>query len=222
MANTGLLEKLDDTMIYFPTQDPAADYTQNYKYLVSGVVPRPIAWVLTRNHPEALGFNLAPFSFFNVVCASPMILGVSTMIRSSDGEKKDTLKNLEQFGECVVHIITEDLIEQANTTAKELPYGSSELEAAGLKTLESQIVKVPRLAAAKLAYEAVLDRKISYGDHVGGSTLLLLRVVAVHVDESVMSADGRIQTDLLKPVGRGAGMDWILCDHRRELQRPGK
>lgn len=40
-----------------------------YKLLSGVVVPRPIGWIGTRRDDGS--FNLAPFSFFNVVSSSP-------------------------------------------------------------------------------------------------------------------------------------------------------
>lgn len=40
--------------------------------LIGTVLPRPIAWVSTMDGQGRL--NLAPFSYFNGVCATPFIL----------------------------------------------------------------------------------------------------------------------------------------------------
>src|ERR1700722_12841008 len=56
-------------MIVSPSELP---YSESYNLLISSVVPRPIAWVST---VSAAGQpNLAPFSFFNAVCADPPLL----------------------------------------------------------------------------------------------------------------------------------------------------
>ncbi|MBP8164962.1 MAG: flavin reductase, partial [Anaerolineales bacterium] len=54
--------------------------------------------------------NLAPFSFFNVVCSNPPTLLFCPMIRGMDSSPKDTLNNVRQTGEFVVNIVTEDLL----------------------------------------------------------------------------------------------------------------
>ncbi|MDX1568545.1 MAG: hypothetical protein R3223_12135, partial [Longimicrobiales bacterium] len=58
-----------------------------YQLLTSLVVPRPIGWLSTREPAGAP--NLAPFSFFNALASSPMLVGVSIGLR--DGGPKDTL-----------------------------------------------------------------------------------------------------------------------------------
>ena len=40
-----------------------------YKMMIGAIVPRPIGWVSTINLQGKP--NLAPFSFFNAVCANP-------------------------------------------------------------------------------------------------------------------------------------------------------
>ena len=75
--------------------DPSKDdFTKNYKFLIGGILPRPIAVVSTRNNDGSN--NLAPFSFFTGVSAEPMIVAFCPLIRSSDGQKKDTVLNIER------------------------------------------------------------------------------------------------------------------------------
>ena len=46
-----------------------------YKVLASVILPRPIAWVVSRD--AAGGLNAAPFSFFNIVSSDPPIVAIS-------------------------------------------------------------------------------------------------------------------------------------------------
>ncbi len=74
--------------------------------MVGAIVPRPIAFVSTVN---AQGVpNLAPFSFFNGVCANPPVVCFSPTVRPSDGQRKDTLRNVEATGEFVVNVVSEE------------------------------------------------------------------------------------------------------------------
>ena len=43
------------------------------------------------------------------------------MRRFSDGAEKDTLRNVRATGEFVVNVVTEDVVEAANETAREYP-----------------------------------------------------------------------------------------------------
>jgi hypothetical protein len=63
-------------MLVSPSELP---YSEFYNILISSVVPRPIAWVST---VSATGQpNLAPFSFFNAVCADPPLLAFAPGLR---------------------------------------------------------------------------------------------------------------------------------------------
>ena len=58
-----------------------------YHILISAVAPRPIAWVSTLS---ASGHaNLAPFSFFNAVCAKPPLLAFAPALRMSEKPRRD-------------------------------------------------------------------------------------------------------------------------------------
>src|SRR5579859_5591579 len=71
-----------------------------YNILISSVAPRPIAWVSSLSAEGRP--NLAPFSFFNCVCAEPPLLAFAPGLRSpkepagidaEQGTAKDTLRN---------------------------------------------------------------------------------------------------------------------------------
>ncbi len=195
------------------TFDPRSidhDFSQNYKILIGSLLPRPIAWVSTKNVDGT--FNIAPFSFFTAVSASPMIIAFSPMARSSDGNKKDTLINIEREREFVVNFVTESNMDLANMTSTELPYGQSEFDLANLNVLPGTKVSAPRCAESPIHFECQLRDILYYGSGPGSGTLITGEVIQVHLQEKIMK-DGKIQTQEFKPVGRGAGNDWFLCDH---------
>jgi flavin reductase (DIM6/NTAB) family NADH-FMN oxidoreductase RutF len=99
---------------------------ERYKLLTGLVVPRPIAWVSTLSSEGVP--NLAPFSFFNGVCAEPLVVSIAVMRRGAKGETKDTLRNIEATGEFAVNFVAEALKEQMNATAGEYPPDINEFE----------------------------------------------------------------------------------------------
>lgn len=192
------------------------DFTQNYKFLIGSILPRPIAVISTLSENGSV--NVAPFSFFTAVSAKPMIIAFSPLIRSSTGLEKDTPLNIVKNGEFVVNFVTEATAEKVNATSQELEYGESELEVSGLSTLPSKIIKTPRIAESPVHFECKFRDRLVYGDQPGAGQIITGEVVMVHVDESLLE-DGKISTDLFKPVGRGAGQDWIKTTDRFQLDR---
>lgn len=194
----------------------STSFQENYKMLIGSVLPRPIAFVSTINKDGTN--NLAPFSFFTGVSAKPFIIAFCPLIRTSTGEKKDTLVNIESNKEFVVNFISQDIAEKANNTSVELPYGQDEFEFAGLTPIDSDLIAPKRVKESKIHFECKLKDIISYGDQPGCGTLVTGEVVKVHIADE-LEDQGRINTDLFNPIGRGAGNDWILCDNRIQYER---
>ncbi|HYO50322.1 MAG TPA: flavin reductase family protein, partial [Chloroflexia bacterium] len=95
-----------------------------YRLFISVVVPRPIAWVSSIGADGSL--NLAPFSFFNGVGGTPPTIMVSVGQRA--GVPKDTLRNVRETGEFVVHIVNEEFAERMNVTSGEWSYDVNEFD----------------------------------------------------------------------------------------------
>ncbi|MGE0200099.1 MAG: flavin reductase family protein [Candidatus Melainabacteria bacterium] len=189
-----------------------------YKLLIGSVVPRPIAWVSTCDAQGNL--NLAPFSYFNAVCTEPPTVLFCPNIRSTDGEKKDTLKNIEATGEFVINIVTEDTVVAANQSAADYAYGVSEFEQAGVTPLASLAVRPPRVAESPIQMECRLQQVIPVGDgSIGSGFIVLGTVVQYHAREDVY-ADGKILIEKLKPVSRLAGNSYAPVRDVFELPRP--
>ncbi|MCY4644928.1 MAG: flavin reductase family protein [Bacteriovoracales bacterium] len=193
------------------------DFKDNYKLLIGAIVPRPIAVVSTRN--EDGSNNIAPFSFFNGVCSKPMIISFCPVLRTATGEKKDTLVNIERTKEFVVNFVTESTMEAINKTSTELPYGEDEFEYAGLTPMDSSIVGAKRLKESPIHFECRLRDILQYGDGGPGTGFLVTgEVLMAHVEDKVYDR-GRVLTDEFRPVGRGAGNDWVLTKERAQLDR---
>lgn len=197
--------------------DTDGDFTVNYKFLIGCILPRPIAVVSTLN--EDGSNNIAPFSFFTGVSARPMIVAFSPMVRSSTGEIKDTPRNILREKEFVISFVTEKNCRAINMTSAELPYGEDEFVLAGLTPIESEKVAAKRPKESPVHFECLFRDRLHYGDSPGQGQIITGEVVKVHVDKDIYR-EGRIETDILRPMGRGAGADWIRCRDRLELGRP--
>lgn len=188
-----------------------------YHYLVGIVTPRPIAWVTTVS-PAGI-VNLAPFSFFNLFGANPPIVVFSPTLRR-DGSKKDTLRNLEQIGECVIHAATASLVEKVNLSSKEVSPEESEVTLVGLSTIPSVKVRPPRLVESPTALECKVRQILPFGNGPIAPNLVVAEVVLVHIAEGILDDRGGIDPQRLQTVGRMGGNYWCRTTDLFELARP--
>jgi flavin reductase (DIM6/NTAB) family NADH-FMN oxidoreductase RutF len=189
-----------------------------YKLMIGSILPRPIGWISSINADGRA--NLAPFSFFNAVCADPATVLFCPSIRSTDSASKDTLNNVRTNAEFVVNIVTEELASAMNLTSTEFPPEIDEIEAAGLTPLPSKIVSPPRVGESPIHYECRLMQIIDIGSTPGGGSIVLGRVVHMHVSDEVLLGTDKIDLARLKPVGRLAGNAYCRVTDIFELVRP--
>ncbi|MHC5010899.1 MAG: flavin reductase family protein [Planctomycetota bacterium] len=176
---------------------------ESYHLLISVVLPRPIAWMST---VDAEGRpNLAPFSFFGGVTASPPTVMVS--IGRRKGRPKDTAANLLATREAVVHVPHRALAERMVATSAEAAADVSEFDLAGLTAAPATDVRPARVEEAAVAMEAVVDRHLEIGD--GPVDLFLLRILRFHVADELL-VDGLPDPARLRAVGRLGGS--LYCD----------
>ena len=160
---------------------------QIYNLLIGLVAPRPIALVTSMNDEGRL--NAAPYSSYNYLCTDPPVLGMGVMDRPGGGfVPKDTARNIRRGGEFVVNVVTEDLLQAMNVCATDFPPEVNELEMAGLETLDSSVVKVPRIKQAHAALECVEHATIE----IGRSRIVLGRVVAMYVEDEYPGCEGAL------------------------------
>lgn len=184
---------------------------ENYKLLVGSVIPRPIAFVTSMSADGIV--NAAPFSYFNIVSSDPPLLSVS--VQSRAGMLKDTARNAIETGEFVIHVVDETNVEEVNKTAASLPPEESEIDLTGLTLIDSEAVKVPAVKEAKVRFECRLEQAVE----LGGTRLLIGKVVRFHIDESIYE-NGRIKPEALKPVSRLAGINYAKLGEVFPLERP--
>lgn len=192
---------------------------QVYFSLIQTVIPRPIAWVLSRN--EEGDFNLAPFSYFNAVCSDPPLVMIS-IGRKPDGSFKDTKVNIEERPEFVIHLVDEDTLDAMNQSSASLPYGRSELAESGLATTDFDGFALPRLEAAKVAFACTRYQVVQLG--ATPQNLVLAQVHRIHVDDSVVGEDDKgrmkIHADRIRPVGRMGASEYVTFGEIIRKTRP--
>ncbi len=194
---------------------------QVYKLMTGIIVPRPIALVSTVDGKGIA--NLAPFSFFSGVGSVPPTVLFCPALRPADspepGQRKDTLRNVEQTGEFVVNVVSEAIAARTNATAAEVPPEVDEFELAGLTPVVSEVVRPPRVGESPAQMECRLLQVIYTGHAPGSGVIVLGEVVRFHVRQDLVE-DFRVDPAGLDAVGRMAGTTWVRTRDRIELVRP--
>ena len=205
--------------------DPYAEgrpVASNYKLLISGMVPRPIALISTQSADGKIT-NLAPFSYSQVVNHDPptFIVGFAGGLDKA----KDTLKNLEESKECVINIISEHFVEAANSTSINAPYGVSEWDISGLHQAPCSIVKPARVKESIVAIEGKLvetrefESRSSPGNKTGA--LVIIEGVRFWVREDAINEERSVvDLKVLKPISRLGGISYGRTTDSFEIPRP--
>jgi flavin reductase (DIM6/NTAB) family NADH-FMN oxidoreductase RutF len=163
--------------------------TAIYHLITQTIIPRPIAWALTKNQDSSL--NLAPFSYFNAVCSDPPLMMLS-MGKKPNGIAKDTSVNLQVDNYCVLHIAHADQSQLVSATAATLEYGHSEILENSLSLTHQTDWPLPRIEGAPIAYLC----KVHSTSEIGNTPQKLVFVEAkeLWVDDEVVSEEkGRVQ-----------------------------
>lgn len=186
----------------------------------SCVVPRPIGWISTvdadGNH------NLAPYSQFqNVTFNPPIVMFASN--QDSKGVRKDTVRNAEQSGEFVWNMATWDLREAVNISAQELPPEVDEFELAGLEKAPSRLVKAMRVKRSPIQFECKYLNTLRFPGEglMGSADVVFGKVVAIHIADEVLDANGMVDILKLRPIARMGYFDYTSVDSKFTMVIPG-
>jgi flavin reductase (DIM6/NTAB) family NADH-FMN oxidoreductase RutF len=201
-----------------PTIVQPTDLTarQRYQLVISLVVPRPVGWISTRSMDG--GRNVAPFSFFNAVSASPMLVAASIGRRSSG--PKDTLTNIRQTGVFVVNLVAEKHLESMVRTSGDWPPDVDEFADAGLTAADAEKVDAPYVVDAAAVFECRLFREVELG--ASSNALIIGEVVAIRLNEDLVVDPETWHVDIgsLRPVGRLGRDEYALLGEVRRVARP--
>lgn len=189
---------------------------ERYELLTSLVVPRPIGWISTRGVDGVP--NLAPYSYFAALSASPMLIGVSIGHRRAG--PKDSLANIRSRGAFCVNVVDVAHLEAMNASSIDSGPAHDEFEYAGLTAAESELVDAPYVASAPAVLHCLLHRELDIG--ADANTFCVGRVVGVSLADSLRQVEGSryVQTESLRPVGRLWGSAYALPGEIRVIPRP--
>lgn len=172
-------------------------------YLLGAVSPRPICFASTVDHEGNV--NLSPFSFFNVFSANPPVMIFSPARRVRNNTTKHTLENALETKEVVINIVSYDMVQQMSLSSTEYPQGVNEFVKAGFTELPSDIVAPPRVAEAPVQFECKVNEVVALGEEGGAGNLVICEVVKLHIKESILDSEGRIDPAKIDTVARMGG-----------------
>ena len=184
------------------------------------MIPRPIGWISTVD--SAGRCNLAPYSQFQNVTFDPPIVMFSAN-QTTDGRRKDSVRNAEETGEFVWNMATWALREAVNATGQELAPGVDEFEHAGLAKLPSRLVKPPRVAGSPIQFECVYLNTLRFPGNgpMGSADVVFGRVVAVHIADEVIDANGMVDVLKIRPIARMGYFEYTSVESKFSMVIPG-
>jgi flavin reductase (DIM6/NTAB) family NADH-FMN oxidoreductase RutF len=176
---------------------------QIQSYLNTAIAPRPICFASTVDKDGNI--NLSPFSYFNIFSVNPAICVFSPSRRVRDNTTKHTLENIKEVPECVINIVNYDIVHQTSLSSVEYAKGINEFTKCGLTPIESQLVKPPRVKESYVQLECVVKDIYPLGDGAGAGNLVIAEIKIIHINESVLDENGRINQTKMDHVARLGG-----------------
>lgn len=189
-------------------------------HLLGAIGPRPIAFASTidknGNH------NLAPFSFFNVFSANPPILIFSPARSGRTNTTKDTFNNVKEVAECVVNVVTYDMVHQMSLASSPYQPDVDEFVKTGFTPLASETVKPLRVAESPVQFECKVIEVKELGQGGGAGNLVICEVTRIHIDEQLLDVNGKIDQLKIDLVSRMGGNWYCRADKNSmfEVQKP--
>jgi flavin reductase (DIM6/NTAB) family NADH-FMN oxidoreductase RutF len=174
-------------------------------YLQHAIAPRPICFASTID--KAGNVNLSPFSFFNLFSSNPPVLIFSPARRVRDNTTKHTLENVHEVPEAVINIVDYDMVQQTSLASCEFPKGSNEFTRAGFTEQKASMVKPPMVKESKIKLECKVLEIKPLGTEGGAGNLVICEVLCMHIDESILDENNKIDQRKMHHVARLGG-DW--------------
>ncbi len=203
---------MPDPFVFVPSEQPARACN---KMLSSIVVPRPIAMISSVSADGVA--NIAPYSYYQPVTWSPMLVSVSIGLRGADrrddaeaGGFKDTYLNAMATGEFVINVTTHRFRPHIEAAATEYPSDVDEFDVVPWSPIASQMVTPVSIAEAPVRLECRVHDVFDLGDEHGAVKLLIGEVVCVVADPAVVVDEMFVDAASLGAVGRLGGREYLV------------
>ncbi|MFT4726524.1 MAG: flavin reductase (DIM6/NTAB) family NADH-FMN oxidoreductase RutF [Granulosicoccus sp.] len=204
-------------MHYDPRHDKRPVQYDPFK---SCTVPRPIGWLST---VSSNGINnLAPYSQWqNLTFDPPMVMFAANGY--PDGRRKDTVINAEETGWFVWNMATWELREAVNRSAQAFSPEIDEFKEAGVTGVACIDAPGLRVAESPCHFECkyLSTQRLKGNSPVGNVDVVFAEVVRIHVNDDVLTSDGKIDIPKIKPIARLGYYDYCVVDNVFEMKIPG-
>ncbi len=174
-----------------------------HSYMLSAIAPRPIAFASTVDKDGNM--NLAPFSFFNAFGSNPPTVVFSPARRVRDNTIKHTLENIYETKEVVINVVNFAMVHQMSLASTEYPKGVSEFVKAGFTPVKSELIHPYRVKESPVQMECKVVEIKEIGDQGGAANLIICEILLMHIDESVLTEDKKIDANKIDLVARMGG-----------------
>jgi flavin reductase (DIM6/NTAB) family NADH-FMN oxidoreductase RutF len=174
-------------------------------YLQHVVAPRPVCFASTID--KAGKVNLSPFSFFNLFSFNPPIVIFSPSRRVRDNTIKHTLENVMEVPEVVINIVTYEMVHQVSLASCEFPKEVNEFAKAGFTSEPATLIKPPMVKESKVKMECKVIEVKPLGTEGGAGNLVICEVVRMHIDDSLLDENKKIDQRKIHHIARLGG-DW--------------
>jgi flavin reductase (DIM6/NTAB) family NADH-FMN oxidoreductase RutF len=174
-------------------------------YLQHAIAPRPICFASTIDNAGRV--NLSPFSFFNLFSSNPPIVIFSPARRVRDNTTKHTLQNVLEVPQVVINIVDYEMVQQTSLASCEFAKDINEFEKAGFTMQPATTIKPPMVKESKIKLECKVNEVKPLGSEGGAGNLIIAEVLVMHIDESILNTEGKIDQTKMHHVARLGG-DW--------------
>ena len=174
-------------------------------YLQHAIAPRPVCFASTID--KAGNVNLSPFSFFNLFSSNPPVLIFSPARRVRDNTTKHTLQNVLEVPEVVINIADYAMVQQVSLSSCEFSKDVNEYIKTGFTEEKATMVKPPMVKESKIKLECKVIEVKPLGTEGGAGNLIICEVLIMHIDESILDENSKIDQTKIQHIARLGG-DW--------------
>lgn len=190
------------------------DFHEAHRFLAEALSPRLVTLISTVGSDGA--YNVAPFASTGIICYKPAILYIG--ISSRNGQKKDTLNNIEFSGDFVLNVVDESLAEPMNKSAAYYPPEVDEFQVCALTAAPGEKVKSPRVMKSPVSLECKVKEVLRFGEDPHIRHVVFGEVLLAHIRNNLFK-DGRIDISMKKAIAHFTGGFYCRTTDIFEIKR---